>query len=423
MLASTFLKSKKITSEQLFMLSVLLVNGGNYFYNLILGRLLGPSQFADAVVLVTFLLVLSFLAMTFQLVTTKFSALLEYFDLSSFINSIFKLSVITGIIIGAIIIALSKWLQQALQTQNSMMFVIFGTAVPVYFILSVNRGFLQGNNQFKPLSITYQLEMVTRLVLTVSFLLFIPKLEPIISVSIGIVISLIAGFFPFKLMPFIERMSIKSSLILSRPVKHFFIVTLFYELTQIIINNSDILLVKHFFNSYDAGLYASLALIGRVVYFMAWMFVMLLLPKVIELKKNNKNTTQILFKYVSYITLLCTVIVIGTILLPETIVSLLFGDEYLEIAPLLWKYAVATSLFAIANIFSYYFLSLGNYIPVIISGIMGMMQVAMIYWFHDSLHTVVLVQIIAMVVLLTGQVLYFCQSKTDQNHSSTPTGI
>lgn len=125
MLASTFLKSKKITSEQLFMLSVLLVNGGNYFYNLILGRLLGPSQFADAAVLVTFLLVLSFLAMTFQLVTTKFSALLEYFDLSSFINSIFKLSVITGIIIGAIIIALSKWLQQALQTQNSMMFVIF----------------------------------------------------------------------------------------------------------------------------------------------------------------------------------------------------------------------------------------------------------------------------------------------------------
>ena len=50
-----------------------------------------------------------------------------------------------------------------------------------------------------------------------------------------------------------------------------------YELTQIIINNSDILLVKHYFDMLDAGLYASLALIGRVVYFVAWMFVMLLL--------------------------------------------------------------------------------------------------------------------------------------------------
>ena len=57
-----------------------------------------------------------------------------------------------------------------------------------------------------------------------------------------------------------------------------------------IINNSDILLVKHYFDPYNAGLYASLALIGRVVYFTAWMFVMLLLPKVIELKKEGKKT-------------------------------------------------------------------------------------------------------------------------------------
>lgn len=61
----TILKSKKITPEQLFMLSVLAVNGGNYLYNLILGRVLGPAQFADAAVLITFLLVLSFAAMTF----------------------------------------------------------------------------------------------------------------------------------------------------------------------------------------------------------------------------------------------------------------------------------------------------------------------------------------------------------------------
>ena len=56
------LKRKRISQEQLFMLSVLIVNGGNYLYNLILGRILGPEQFADAAVLITFLLVLSFVA-------------------------------------------------------------------------------------------------------------------------------------------------------------------------------------------------------------------------------------------------------------------------------------------------------------------------------------------------------------------------
>ena len=69
MITKTSLLKRTITPEQLFMLSVLAVNAGNYFYNLILGRILGPEQFADAAVLVTFLLVLSFMAMTFQLVT------------------------------------------------------------------------------------------------------------------------------------------------------------------------------------------------------------------------------------------------------------------------------------------------------------------------------------------------------------------
>ena len=34
----SILKNKQISPEQLFMLSVLAVNGGNYMYNLILGR-------------------------------------------------------------------------------------------------------------------------------------------------------------------------------------------------------------------------------------------------------------------------------------------------------------------------------------------------------------------------------------------------
>ena len=62
----------KINPEQIFVLSAILVNGGNYLYNLILGRYLGPREFADASVLITFLLILSFAAMTFQLIAAKF---------------------------------------------------------------------------------------------------------------------------------------------------------------------------------------------------------------------------------------------------------------------------------------------------------------------------------------------------------------
>ena len=134
---------KKITAEQKFMISVIVVNGGNYLYNLILGRILGPEQFADAALLITFLLVLSFIAMTFQLATAKFSVLFEDVIFKSFINIIYKYSTVTGILFGILLIVFSKQLQTLFNTQSSLMFTIFGIGIPLYFIMSVNRGFFK----------------------------------------------------------------------------------------------------------------------------------------------------------------------------------------------------------------------------------------------------------------------------------------
>jgi len=197
----------------------------------------------------------------------------------------------------------------------------------------------------------------------------------------------------------------------------FFTITAFYELTQIIINNSDILLVKHYFTSVDAGLYASLALIGRIVYFIAWMFVMLLLPTVIQLKKEGKSTLPILLKYVSYITAIATLIITSCFFFPQQIIHVLFGAEYVSIASLLWKYALATGVFAISNIFAYYYLSLDKYIPVVLSGLFGMMQVVFIIFYHDSLAQVVDVQILVMVLLLIMQLSFFFLSNFTQRNN------
>ncbi|WP_339875765.1 oligosaccharide flippase family protein [Olleya marilimosa] len=406
MQALSILKSKKISPEQLFMLSVLAVNGGNYLYNLILGRVLGPAQFADAAVLITFLLVLSFVAMTFQLVTAKFSVVFENDTFKNFISKIYKNATIVGLGLGALIIVFANQLQALFNTSSSSMFTIFGIGVPLYFLMSVNRGVFQGKKEFKSLSITYQAEMLSRLIITLA-LIFLFDIQSSVVIAVGILISFGFGLVPFKFknLNFKKTIAIEASQ--AKQVKSFFVITAFYELTQIIINNSDILLVKHYFDAYDAGLYASLALIGRIVYFVAWMFVMLLLPTVVQLKKEGKATAPILFKYVGYIAAIATAIVIGCALFPETAITILFGDSYLTMAPLLWKYALATGLFAISNIFAYYYLSLDRYIPVVISGVFGMLQMGLVIFFHDSLEQVVHMQIIAMVLLLVIQVIFF----------------
>ncbi|MBE7660286.1 sugar isomerase [Tenacibaculum finnmarkense] len=396
----------KISSEQIFMISVLLVNGGNYLYNLALGRILGPAKFADAAIMITFLLVLSFIAMTFQLVTAKFSVLFEDIVFKNFISKIYKNSAIVGVVLGIIIIVFSSELQVFFKTTSATMFIVFGIGVPIYFLMSVNRGVFQGKKQLKKLSITYQLEMISRLLITFALLYFL-NIESSILIAFGILCSFVFGLIPFEF----KNISFSKIVSLEKPeskmVRNFFIITAFYELTQIIINNSDILLVKHYFESYDAGLYASLALIGRVVYFIAWMFVMLLLPTVVQLKKEGKPTVPILLKYVGYIFIIAATIVTSCYFFPEQIIAILFGNEYMAITPLLWKYAVATGIFAISNIFAYYYLSLDKYIPVVISGLFGMLQIGLIILFHKNLEQVVHVQILAMVLLLLMQLSFF----------------
>ena len=402
----SYLKLIKIKPEQIFMISVLLVNGGNYLYNLILGRYLGPEKFADAAILITFLLLLSFVAMTFQLVTAKFTVLFENSVFNNFISKMFKNATMFGVLLGVIVVIFSTQLQFFFKTSTSIMFVIFGLGIPFYFLMSVNRGVFQGKKELTSLSITYQGEMISRLLIT--FLLFwLLEIEYSILISVGIFCSFIVALFPFKFKKFIFFKSMNLEAGEKKRVLRFFTITAFYELTQIIINNSDILLVKHYFLQVDAGLYASLALIGRVVYFIAWMFVMLLLPTVIELKKDGKSTVPILLKYLSYITAIASLIIVSCFLFPQQIINILFGSEYISIAPLLWKYALATGIFAVSNIFAYYYLSLDTYIPVILSGLFGMLQVVCIVFFHNSLDQVVHVQIVIMILLMIMQLSFF----------------
>ncbi|WP_421809105.1 oligosaccharide flippase family protein [Flagellimonas sp.] len=399
---------RRVSPQQLFMLSALVVNGGNYIYNLLLGRILGPEAFADAALLVTLLLVLSFLGMTFQLVTAKFVAELPSGQWESFRNRIGTFAFLIGSVLGALVFLAAPFLQSLLQTENVLMFRIFALGVPVYFVMSVNRGQYQGEASFVKLSISYQLEMWGRLGITLlAFLLIRDHFGAL--VSFGILVSLALGLFPYKKL----RLNLGTTMadLEWKNVRTFMWITACYELTQIIINNSDIILVKHFFQAREAGLYASLALIGRVVYFVAWMFVMLLLPTVVRLKKEGKPTRHILFKYIGYIGLLSLMIVASCALFPQRIIALLFGTDYLSMATLLWQYALATSLFAIANIFTYYFLSLDEYGPIWFSAILGMTQIVLIVFFHGSLALVVQLQILVMLVLLAVQILYFLSKK------------
>lgn len=392
------------------MASALLVNGGNYLYNLLLGRILGPEAFAEAALLVTLLLVVSFLGMTFQLASAKFVVLLEGGQWRAFLAIVNRWALLLGLLGSVGFVLFADELQQWLSTSSPSVYWLFGAGIPLYFLMSIRRGIFQGSGALGNLSLSYQTEMWSRLILTIALLLFLP-VSPGMAVAIGIVVSFIFGFYPAGKDSFVlhSHSTLSSSNI--KKVAGFMLLTAGYEMTQIIINNFDLILVKHFFDAQSAGLYASITLIGRVVYFATWMFAMLMLPSVVQRKKEGNPTAPVFFKYLIRVGVLTAAIVAVCLAFPEQIVLVMFGKSYLASSTLLWQYALATALFAISNIFAYYFLSIDRYWPVLISGCIGLMQCAVIFKVHHSLEIVVQIQICMMTCLLLMQLVYFVKQE------------
>lgn len=401
-MAST--QKKLFTDGSILFLSTLLVNAGNYAINLVFGRWLGPSDFSEVSLLVTLILMVSFFALAFQLTAAKYVASFEAEGKQSWIAEISKWlnkrAVIGGIIMMVIVVSMSVFWQDFFQTSSYSPFAILGIGMPFYMLMSVNRGILQGKLNYKKLALTYQSEMWVRLIVSMALVYLGYRVN---GVAWGLTLSLIATWWVSRVK---TDSSNSESAFDQKDVVKFLLMILLYECSQILINNSDIILVKHFYEPEEAGLYAAMALIGRIVYFGTWTVVTLLFPIVVKLEKEGKDHTMYFIGGLAVVGLIAAGIVLFSYFFPEMMVNILFGEAYISIAPLLWKYALATALFALSNVFVYYHISLDRVLPVWITILGGVAQIVLISLFHADFEQVVNVQIYLMVGLMTAMILF-----------------
>ena len=394
---------KVLSPALIFMVSSMIVNAGNYGYNVWLGRTVGPEIFAETGLLVNLLLLLSFLGMTFQVVSAKYIVDLDNAAKETFSGWLTSVSMLLGVLFATLLWWGAAGLSEFFQLSSSWVVKSFTLGIPFYFLLSVQRGLVQGKEKFVPLSASYQVEMLGRFVLTV-LLLLVFRLPAGIAVALGIALSIIIASLSSG------RVSLRlrwSGLGKDRkPILYFFLFTAGYEAVQIVINYFDILLVKHSFSPLEAGYYTSLSFIGRMIYFVTWMFVMLLLPDVINRRKKGKAYEHLLVRYVMYISLFVLCAVTTCYFFGDILVIIVFGEQYVAIGSYLWKYGLATGLFAIANVYCYYHLSLGNYQPVLITGALAIAQSVCLLGYHDSFHQVIDLQILFMGLALISQWIY-----------------
>ena len=96
---------------------------------------------------------------------------------------------------------------------------------------------------------------------------------------------------------------------------------------QVVINNVDILLVKHFFNNDQAGLYAAIALVGRVLYLASWSVVSAMFPVSAGVSEESDNST-VLVVPLAIVLFISVAFIIGLGAFPEPVLRATFGSSF-----------------------------------------------------------------------------------------------
>lgn len=388
------MKAKEAKNGLILLIAMTVVNIINYGINLVLGRALGPAQFAEFHIVATLVLVLAFMGVAIQMTAAKLSASQTQQSFLSWLTRKVKILSWASTII---LVLLSPLLSSFFKFNHIAPFIVLAIGVPAYFSLCFSRGVLQGKQDFSPFAFTFIIETATRLVATLLAIYLLSDQEYIITyLAICFLISFTSSAIYARHKAVFVTQSTDISYNALKPILWFVAFMSLYEMSQIIISHSDVFLAKHFLSDVEAGQYASISLIGRMIYYGTWTFVMLLFPKVIAAKEEGKDPSKLL-TIVASIVLIIGICATGfTYFFGEELIQVLFGASYMESAKHLYTYAAATSLFALGNVIVYYYLSLEKYMPVWLALIFGLGQILCIWNTHSSIHEIITIQIILM---------------------------
>src|SRR5207244_10495012 len=122
------------------------------------------------------------------------------------------------------------------------------------------------------------------------------------------------------------------------------------------INNVDIVLVKHFFSAGEAGLYAAVALVGRVVYMLSWSVVSSMFPVSAGARSDERGGRMVLTTTFLLVLLITTLFLFGLWLAPNALWKFLLGAGFPPLGgrspytSLLLLYAAANGVYSLAGV-------------------------------------------------------------------------
>jgi O-antigen/teichoic acid export membrane protein len=390
------LQAVVLSGSIVMLMNTTIVSTINFVYNVVMARMLGPSRFGHVTASVTLLMLSSAVTLAFQMVCAKFVARNTTPGAKAGVyRSLLSRAWIVSLALSGALFLARKPMAAFLNLPDTRILGLLALGVAAYVPLGVRRGAMQGLCSFRRLSASFITEALTRLGAAV---LLVALGYGVLGAVGAICLAVLASYSVSGLGP---ELRVRSERWHPASFGEGIQAIVFF-VGQVIICNTDVLVVKHFFAPDVAGLYAAVALVGRLLYFSSWSVVSVMFPVSAAVHSSNKKEDpKVVLLPLLVVLGLSAAFILTLSFFPHFVIHTIFGREFHQGEPLLALYAVATGLYSLSVVIMAYEMSrrIANtgWLQLIFSG--GL--VLAIGAFHTTLREVIVVQIVLMAALLS----------------------
>ena len=403
--------SSKLISGSLVMgVGTVIGGAGNYLFHLLMGRMLGPSDYGILVSLISLFYLLGIPMGTLGLVIVKFvSAFKGKKDFAS-ISGLFRVGTKKilpfSFLVLLIFLALTPLVASFLHLPSILPYILVLVVFFIGIFSTINRAVLQGLFRFGFLTLSGVVEAGLKLATALLLVILGFKVNGALGgILMGSVIGLLFTFFPLRfLWGQKQKRELKTGEMFNFALPVFFSTLAFTSLYTI-----DVILVRHFLPGVTSGLYAALSTLGKIIFFISGPVIAVMFPLVSERHANGGDYRHLLWTSFSLVALICFLFTSFYFLFPSFMINVLYGQQYLLAVPYLGLFGIFLSFYSLSFLLTNFFLSIGKTKTVIFPLIAGLLQMIFICLFHQNLWQVIFVSISLTALLFLGLLLYWFQ--------------
>ncbi|MFT3982368.1 MAG: oligosaccharide flippase family protein [Lachnospiraceae bacterium] len=361
----------------------------NYFFQIVTGRLLDDViLYGTMNAMLSVLNLVSLPVAVITLVVSKYAAELNVTDdkgeIKFFIKKAIQYILVIVLVVIIFGIILSAPIAEYMHIEQVSLLIVIIAGAAISYLIQIATGFFQGTKKFISYGIYNLVAPVIKTLLCILFAFLGYKL-------FGIVIAIfLSNFFAAVLGilwinknltgEYEKKISIQKKEILS-----FSYSAILLNVGITLLNNVDMLLIKHYFAD-DAGYYSAASVLGKLILYFTNVIVVVLFPFVVEESHDKKKTFVLLQKSLLYGIILAFLSSFLLNLGSGFAIKKMFGDTYLGAVEFILPISIFVTALSILTIIANHDLARekGNF--VIISMILAtLLDIVLIKIFHENI--------------------------------------